>query len=444
MKLDVYVQDKHVGVLEQTGITEYVFAYLHNTPPELAVSLLMPVRTQSWVSPVLHPVFQISLPEGALRLSIEKNFAKNFDRFGDMEMLAVVGESLVGQVKVVEHGKPLGAKNIYESLSHLMGGNLDELIAYYLGDALDQSGVSGGFPKFLARSPIDDDGRGSTIMLDEWIIKLNGPDHEQIVLYEYFGMCVAQNMGLPTPQFQLGADMQRLLVRRFDKDKQGRALGFEDMCALTGLSAREKFDGSVESIVKAIRAYCPGVSGSQSVQRFYEQYLLACAIRNGDAHLKNFGLLYSPGGAPGLSPAYDMFSMSVYAPVNDDGDAKDTMALSLSGTKRWPRKRELDYLANLCQIAPRRQQQLQARLATALVTTAEQVHAFTHAEPQAGFARAGARMVQLWSLGIKEIDPSCAEKLHETFRKIHALAESEPVRSAQKPAKPRGKGIYTM
>src|SRR5690606_33713109 len=105
--------------------------------------------------------------------------------------------------------------------------------------------------------------------------------------------------------------------------------------------------------------------------------------------------------------------------VNDDGDAKDTMALSLSGTKCWPRKRELDYLANLCQIAPKRQQQLQARLATALVTATEQVHAFTHAEPQAGFAGGGARMVQLWSHGMKEIDPSCAEQLHETFRKIH-------------------------
>jgi len=76
MTLDIYVQDKKVGVLDQTGITSFVFTYLPDTPRDLAVSLLMPPRTESWTSPFLFPVFQVSLPEGALRQTLERFFAK--------------------------------------------------------------------------------------------------------------------------------------------------------------------------------------------------------------------------------------------------------------------------------------------------------------------------------------------------------------------------------
>lgn len=76
MTLDVYVQGQRVGVLDQTGITSFVFTYLPDTAKELAVSLLMPPRTESWTSPFLFPVFQVSLPEGALRQTLERFFAK--------------------------------------------------------------------------------------------------------------------------------------------------------------------------------------------------------------------------------------------------------------------------------------------------------------------------------------------------------------------------------
>jgi serine/threonine-protein kinase HipA len=95
--LDVYVSKQLVGVLDQPEPYTFVFNYLPDAPSVLPVSLLMPKRTASWVSRELHPVFQISLPEGSLRELIVRNFSKRFERFGDLELLAVIGENMIGQ-----------------------------------------------------------------------------------------------------------------------------------------------------------------------------------------------------------------------------------------------------------------------------------------------------------------------------------------------------------
>ncbi len=66
MKLDVYVEQALVGTLEQVEVNRYVFSYQAGVADSQMVSLLMPVRTESWIHSALHPVFQVSLPEGTL------------------------------------------------------------------------------------------------------------------------------------------------------------------------------------------------------------------------------------------------------------------------------------------------------------------------------------------------------------------------------------------
>ena len=62
--LDVYVDSKLVGTLtEEAG--SGVFTYLPDVPAQSLVSLLMPVRAESYVwKKGLHPFFQMNLPEG--------------------------------------------------------------------------------------------------------------------------------------------------------------------------------------------------------------------------------------------------------------------------------------------------------------------------------------------------------------------------------------------
>jgi len=54
---------------------------------------------------------------------------------------------------------------------------------------------------------------------------------------------------------------------------------------------------------------------------------LSCIVGNGDAHLKNFGMLYAPHGTDvRLAPAYDIVCTTCYLP-------DDALALSLDGNK---------------------------------------------------------------------------------------------------------------
>src|ERR1017187_6045873 len=49
------------------------------------------------------------------------------------------------------------------------------------------------------------------------------------------------------------------------------------------------------------------------LERLYRLIALNAALRNGDAHLKNFGIVYQDGlGEARLAPVYDLVTTSVY------------------------------------------------------------------------------------------------------------------------------------
>lgn len=69
-------------------------------------------------------------------------------------------------------------------------------------------------------------------------------------------------------------------------------------------------------------------------------------LRNGDVHLKNFGLLYTHPRTDDirLSPLYDIVNTTVYIP-------KDVPALKMAKTKQWPTRAQLiDFGYNHCQV----------------------------------------------------------------------------------------------
>lgn len=410
--LDVYVSNQLVGVLDQPDPYTFVFNYLPDAPSALPVSLLMPTRTESWVSRELHPVFQISLPEGALRELITKKFAKRFSKFGDLELLAVVGQSMIGRIQITRHGQSPSGLTPHESLARLIEQDTPRLVEHYLGDRLSESGVSGGFMKFLAKSPFHADNTRPTLALANWIIKLNDDDHPNIVLLEYFGMMAARLAGLPVPEVHLASDHQHLLVRRFDVTPEGTHLGFEDFCALLGLPAREKFTSSVERMIKTIDTFCQGDNKADYLDQFFGHYLLASTMRNGDAHLKNFGLIYDQIQAPRLAPVYDMLSMSVYAPTLPNArDADDGMAINFQGSKRWLRAEMIETLATRCLVSKKRSRQWQEQIAAALVQTSELVLEHLSNYPDDNFTSQADRMLELWAIGLETFDTTAAHRV---------------------------------
>jgi serine/threonine-protein kinase HipA len=63
--------------------------------------------------------------------------------------------------------------------------------------------------------------------------------------------------------------------------------------------------------------------------------IYACTVGNGDAHLKNFSVLYQHAeDVVKLAPAYDIVSTQPYLP-------KDSLALTMQDSKDFPRRDRL-------------------------------------------------------------------------------------------------------
>jgi len=418
MMLDVYVSNQLVGVLDQPDPYTFVFNYLPDAPSALPVSLLMPKRSESWVNRELHPVFQISLPEGALRELITRKFGKQFKHFGDLDLLAFVGENMIGRIKVTPHGQTPSGLTPHESLSRLIKEETTALVQHHLGARLHESGVSGGFMKFLAKSPTNNEdplnknGSRPTLAMNDWIVKLNDDDHPHIVLLEYFGMVAARAAGLTVPDVHLSQDRQHILIQRFDVISPSESIGFEDFCALFGLPARDKFTGSVERLIKTIGTYCQGEKKRHSFDRFFGQYVLASTIRNGDAHLKNFGLIYNNVETVELAPVYDMLSMAVYAPtLPNSRDANDGMAINFQGSKRWLTPDTIQSLSAQCLMTEKRVDEWKTQIAAALIETSGKVIDYLHKHPEDKFDSIADRMLELWAIGLETFDRKASQHI---------------------------------
>lgn len=71
--IKVFINKTHSGSLSLEN-EQYVFNY--NETAKDVVSLTMPIRNSSWNSKKLHPIFQMNMPEGALKETIINHFSK--------------------------------------------------------------------------------------------------------------------------------------------------------------------------------------------------------------------------------------------------------------------------------------------------------------------------------------------------------------------------------
>lgn len=305
---------------------EFVFRYSETAPPEQFVSLTMPVRRKDYSHPRLHPIFEMHLPEGYLLSIIKKQFAKitNTDDFGLLKLLA---PNVRGRVEYIRDDQPENSPLHLDTLLHSDNpGLFEELVSRF---AL-RSALSGVQPKVLAQLE-----NKATLRLDDFIVKAWGPDYPALALNEYCCMLACQYAGIPVPDFYLSDDESLFIMKRFDLNDEGIALGFEDMCVLQAKRREDKYYGSYEQIAKTIKTFVSPENKQASLEQFFKMLVISNALQNGDAHLKNFGLVYESFTAARLAPAYDIVCTTVY--IN-----QDIPALTLAGSKKWHTRKQLE------------------------------------------------------------------------------------------------------
>lgn len=385
--LAVWVVPRKVGTLERAK--DYVFAYHPDASPSDAVSLTMPVRLKSWESRDLHPVFQMNLPEGALLIAVRNAIAKVAGT-DDLTVLRVVGGNTIGRNRFsrLEEDLPMfpsEPESIEEILAFPDALELfNELVARY---AL-RSGVSGIQPKVLLPAT-----ERTTAVSSGYIVKSWGADFPQLGANEFFCMTAARKAELATPEFHLSENGGLFVMKRFDIDAGGASYGFEDFCSLQGLGTDGKYHSSYEKAAKTIDSFVSPEYRVEARERFFGALVLSVAVRNGDAHLKNFGVLYDDAkGSIRLAPVYDIVTTTAYL-------KNDVPALTIEGRKIWwPRKTIEKFAVVNLSIAPAKAREIIDRVVEAVEGMREEVRCYMVDHPS--FSPVGEGMLLAWRAGV--------------------------------------------
>jgi len=384
--LTVWIDDLLTGSLAQEEKRKYVFGY--EKKREEAVSLTMPVRLESWVNPELHPIFQMNLPEGALLVAIRRAISKIMGD-DDLSLLHVTGGNQIGRNRFTSTEENAPIENVdNESLESLLTyPDTKDLFHELLNRYAIRSGVSGVQPKVL----LDATARG-TLSSSGYIVKTWGADYPQLAANEYFCMTAAKAAGLTVPEFHLAENGGLFVMKRFDRTEDGNSLGFEDMCSLQAFGTAQKYRGTYERVARSMKDFVSGENLPIARRQFFSTLVLSSMVRNGDGHLKNFGVLYpSTQGNVKMAPVYDIVTTTAYI-------KNDVPALTLDGTKKWwPRKTIERFATNHLSMAKSDIDETIERLTDAVMETRQLIPGYIADHPE--FREVGESMMSIWEEG---------------------------------------------
>lgn len=329
--------------------SRFVFNYEDGLDRARQISIGMPVRAESYSSTLLHPIFAMNRPEGYLFDVIVKRMAK-FEDLDDMRLLSILGGNQIGRLSYAETPTARVARPVRIGREEILRSTQPGIFEF-LVDTYFDSGISGVQPKVMvADADRIPPAKGSAVVND-LIVKSSGVDYPFLAQNEFLCMEAARLAGIEVAPFWLSDDGKLFVMQRFDLHGDQR-LGFEDMSVLMNKApdpaGHYKYQESYEAIARVINAYCRGNEAVASLRRFFEYFVISVLVRNGDAHLKNFALLYADPDlaqcSPRLSPLYDVVTTTAYNypdPRTGGTRIDETLALKFNKAKTYPSQADL-------------------------------------------------------------------------------------------------------
>ncbi len=292
------------------------------------------LMSKPWVkNQKLHPVLSNLLPEGALRELIAQGLKTHIDN--EFEIFSYLGEDLPGALIAT----PMEPDDVPKYV--LTAHDNTKAVRFEKHDKENKFSLAGIQMKFSMK---EKDGRYNLTKhgeLGDWIIKTPSTKHKSLPLNEYTAMSLAEMAGInipaikligldkldKLPQINLPDEKLAFAIKRFDRIGNTR-VHMEDFAQVLVKYPHEKYNStSYEQIGKVIYEYSG--DGLADAQQHARRLLVNILLANGDAHIKNWSLLYQDQIAPGLSPAYDIVTTSVYI------ENEKKYALNLGKTKEW-------------------------------------------------------------------------------------------------------------
>lgn len=333
-QFDLYLYDRLIGqLLRREDSTRVVFSEEYIADSSRAVLGLRFEENlrKTWGTRQRLPAwFSNLLPEGQLRRWI--GLDKGVSLFQESELLGKVGHDLPGAVRVLPSDHVRDPAHWDDSPHTPRSEAAGEKWRFSLAGVALKFSMLGGGDRFTAPAVGE---RG------DWIVKTPDPRHAAVPQNEFSMMKFAQRLGIEAPEVRLlhrdqlsdlpeevwGKEELAYAVRRFDRAEDRSLIHIEDFAQVRGVFPSDKYYGKYETLANLIYRG----RDVASLQEFARRLTFNTLIGNGDAHLKNWSLIYRDRRRPVLAPAYDLVSTFSYIP---DGH-QDDLGLSFRGSKSF-------------------------------------------------------------------------------------------------------------
>lgn len=280
---------------------------------------------------MLHPVLSNLLPEGSWREILAQTLKVHRDN--EFPLFSWLGQDLPGALIA----NPIDATEIPGFAQQ--HGKIEPVVTDPPGYSIHFS-LAGVQMKYSMRVVngryVQGNGAG------DWIIKPSSAVHPFVPLNEYTAMTLAALVGVDIPEIRLidiadidtppqshkANEQFAYGIRRYDRLPGNQRVHSEDFAQIFFAHAHEKYRvASYDQIAKLI--YQNSMHGQRDAVQMAVRLLVNVLVGNGDAHLKNWSMIYRDGRHAELSPAYDIVTTKVYIA----GEAH--YALNMAKTKAW-------------------------------------------------------------------------------------------------------------
>lgn len=281
----------------------------------------------------LHPTLSNLLPEGSLRELIAQALKVHVD--SEFQLFSYLGRDLPGALVA----EPMEPEDIPADLLSAYGKA--KAVKFEKAAQENKFSLAGIQMKFSMQEQDSRYNLPKGDVLGDWIVKTPSTKHKDVPVNEFTTMTLASMVGVSVPVIKL-VELDKLdnlppinlpseklafAIKRFDRNNDQR-IHMEDFAQVLVKYPHEKYNSASYEQIAHILYHYSG-DGLADTQQLARRLLANILLANGDAHIKNWSLLYSDQITPRLSPAYDIVMTSVYI------ENERQYALNLGKTKEW-------------------------------------------------------------------------------------------------------------
>ena len=323
--LDVYLNDCKAGRLDdENGSLSFSYDadYLSSGNRE-PLSFALPLRPEAYSHREVEPVLSNLLPDDIIRTRLGEIL--QIPRENTFAFLKAIGGDCAGAVAFFPPGQMPGSD---------VGGEFRELSDEEAGavlDNLEKRPLDIGEEGFRISGAGAQDKLIACVKDGRVLLPLNGTPSTHIVKTEirnypgsveneWYAMSLAEACGLAVAASEVAmiGGKRRFVSMRYDRImSEGRAkrLHQEDFCQMLGIDPKRKYEAlGGPGIVASVRLLRELSVSAADMLEFVDRIVFNFLVGNGDAHGKNFSVLYKDGVAT-LAPMYDVMSTTVYPDV---------------------------------------------------------------------------------------------------------------------------------